>query len=65
MFSFPKSEWYIPLSGKHGYDFGFGRSHIWFANSKEKNRAEQEFVENMIKSIDNYNGKNLMNEEVI
>ena len=62
---YTKSEWYIPLSGKHGYDFGFGRSNIWFANSKEKNHDEHEFVERMIKSIDNYKGKNLINEEVI
>lgn len=62
---YTKSEWYIPLSGKHGYTFGFGRSHIWYANSEKKNRAEQEFVERMIKSIDNYKGKNLIDEEVV
>ena len=62
---YTKSEWYIPLSGKHGYDFGFGRSNIWFANSKERNRAEQEFVEKMITSIEKYNGKNIIDEEVI
>lgn len=62
---YTKIEWYIPLSGKHGYNYGFGRSHIWFANSKEKNPDEQAFVERMIKSIENYNGENLMDKEVL
>ena len=62
---YTKSEWYIPLIGKHGYTFGFGRSHIWYGNGERKNRAEQEFVERMIKSIDNYKGKNLIDEEVV
>ena len=62
---YTKSEWYIPLSGKYGYTFGFGRSNIWFANSKDKNHDEQVFVERMIKSIENYKGENLMDKEEV
>ena len=60
---FMKSEWFVPLSGKYGYDFGFGHSSVWFANGKYFNPDEQAFAEQMIKNIENYNGKNLMDEE--
>ena len=60
---FMKSDWFVPLSGKYGYDFGFGHSNVWFANGKYFNPDEQAFAQQMIKNIENYNGKNLMDVE--
>lgn len=62
---YTKSEWYIPTSGKNGYDFGFGRSNVWYANGKEYNPKETEFVERMLNSIENYSGENWMDEEEV
>ena len=58
------SRWYIPSSNKNGYDFGFGRSNIWYAKSKHKNEVLDAYVEKMINSIDSYDGENWMNKEV-
>lgn len=55
---FSDSKWYIPTSGKNNFDFGFGRSSVWYGGSKTKNEKEIAFVEKMIDSIENYNGEN-------
>lgn len=60
-----RSKWYIPLSGNYGYNFGFGRSQIWFANGKDYNENEMNFVKKMINNIENYDGENWMNKEVL
>ena len=57
-----KSEWYVPMSGKHGYEFGFGRSNIWFANGEDGSLKERDYVERVLDAIENYSGKNLMEE---
>lgn len=52
--------WRVPTSGKGGCSFGFGRSNIWFANSKGENDKEDEYVEKLLENIENYSGENLM-----
>ena len=55
-------DWYVPMSGKHGYDFGFGHANVWFAGSKTDNPKEIEYVEAMISRIENYKGENWIDE---
>lgn len=55
-----KFEWFIPASGRGGYNFGFGRSNIWFANSKDENDKADAFLRRMQENIMNYSGENLM-----
>ena len=55
-----KNEWRVPTSCKGGFDFGFGRSNIWYANSKGENDKEDEYVERMLERIENYTGENWM-----
>lgn len=31
------SKWIVPRSGHNGYDFGFGRSNLWYAQGTESN----------------------------
>lgn len=59
---FSDGRWYIPTSGKNKYDFGFGRSSVWYGGSRTKNKKEIEFVEKMIENIENYDGENWIEE---
>lgn len=59
---FKTSDWYVPMSGKHGNKYGFGHSNIWFAGSNTDNPKEIEYVENMINRIENYKGENWINK---
>lgn len=60
---YTKSEWYVPMSGKNGYEFGFGRSNVWFANGENGSLKERDYVEKVLEAIENYSGRNLMEEE--
>lgn len=60
-----RKKWYIPLSGNYGYDFGFGRSHIWLANGGKGGLERIEFVKKIAKNIEEYNGINWINKEVL
>lgn len=60
---FGSSQWYVPNSAAKA-DFGFGRSHIWYAGGKGASAEEIEYVEKMINSVENYQGKNWMDKEV-
>lgn len=60
---YTKSEWYVPMSGKNSYEFGFGRSNIWFANGESGSIKEKDYVERVLEAIENYSGRNLMEEE--
>lgn len=60
---YTKSEWYVPMSGKNGYEFGFGRSNVWFANGENGSLKERDYVERVLEAIENYSGRNLMEEE--
>ena len=55
---FSSGQWFVPTSGKNGYDFGFGRSSIWYGGSKTIDKDEIAYVETMIKNIESYNGEN-------
>ena len=55
---FATGNWFVPTSGKRKYDFGFGRSSIWYGGSKTIDKDEIAYVENMIKNIESYNGEN-------
>ena len=57
---FSNSEWYVPSSTSKYSDFGFGRSHAWFAGSKGASEKECQYVEKMLSAIDNYQGENWM-----
>lgn len=59
---FGSSSWYVPNSTARD-DFGFGRSQIWYAAGKGASDREIEYVEKMLKSIDEYDGDNWMNKE--
>jgi len=50
--------WYVPASGKNGSSFGFGRSNIWYAQGSEENTKLHDYLERMIKSVEDYNGEN-------
>lgn len=58
---FSSSQWYVPASTSKYAEFGFGRSHVWFAGSKGASEKECDYVERMLSAIDNYQGKNWMN----
>ena len=60
---YTKSDWYVPMSGKNGYEFGFGRSNVWFANGENGSLKERDYVERVLEAIENYSGRNLMEEE--
>lgn len=53
-------KWFVPKSGKMGYDFGFGHSNIWYAASDTYNTEEIEYVNRLIDNIENYDGQNLV-----
>ena len=57
---FSNSKWYVPSSTSKYSDFGFGRSHAWFAGSKGASEKECAYVERMLTAIDNYQGENWM-----
>lgn len=55
-----RREWIVPTSGKGGYNFGFGRANIWFANSHGENDKEDEYVAKMLERVESYSGENWM-----
>lgn len=52
------AKWIVPRSGHNGYDFGFGRSNIWYAQGSEINSKQKTYIETILKQINNYNGEN-------
>lgn len=61
-FSF--ANWYVPKSTEKNA-FGFGRSQVWYAAEKGSSLKEIEYVEKMIQSIDEYDGENWMEKELM
>ena len=57
---FSSGKWFVPTSGKMGYSFGYGHSNIWFAGSDTDNKDEIKYVNQILDSIDSYNGSNLV-----
>lgn len=66
----PRSErdahiyWDVPSSTKKPNTFGMGRSNIWFAASGDASEAEIKYTEHMLQRIDEYSGRNLMEETI-
>lgn len=59
------SKWYVPQKKKNGSTFGFGRSNIWYASDAKSDPKIKAFVERMIKSIEEYDGENLVEKAVV
>ncbi len=57
-----QAKWFVPGGKKDKYDFGMGRSSIWYADEYKYNPELKKYVSDMIESSENYTGKNLMNE---
>ena len=50
--------WYVPAAGSRYSTFGFGRSHIWYAQGSRENEKLADFLEHMITSAETYTGEN-------
>ena len=61
---FGSSDWFVPKSTAKN-EFGFGRFNVWYAASNGASVKEIEYVEKMIKSIDEYDGENWIDKEVV
>lgn len=61
---FSSSQWYVPKSSAKS-EFGMGRSQVWYAGSKGASANELKYVEKMLQSINEYDGENWINEEVM
>lgn len=59
------SKWYVPTSGKNNSSFGFGRHSLWYGGSNTDNADEIAFVERMIKSVEEYDGENWIDEGIV
>lgn len=58
------SKWIVPSSGHNGYDFGFGRSNLWYAQGTENNSRLKRYIERLSAKIEKYNGENWIDKEV-
>lgn len=58
------SKWFVPASSSKYQKFGFGRFNLWYAGGLGASKEEIEYVEQMIKSIDTYDGANWMDKEI-
>lgn len=58
-----KAQWYVPSSRKTNDNFGFGRSNLWYGEGYEKDPALRDYMERMIKSIEEYDGENWIYKE--
>ena len=61
---FGSSNWFVPNSTAKD-EFGFGRSQVWYAGGKGASQKEIEYVEKMLNSIDEYQGENWIDKEVM
>lgn len=52
------SKWIVPRSGHNNYDFGFGRSNIWYAQGADSNSKAKSFIDKILTQINIYNGEN-------
>lgn len=53
--------WRVPRKRK-GMSFGFGQANVWFAQGADENPKLQEFLNRLVKQIEEYNGKNLVDK---
>lgn len=52
-------KWRVPRKRK-GMSFGFGQSNVWFAQGAENNPKLKEFLDRIIKQIEEYDGENMV-----
>ena len=52
------SKWIVPRSGHNRYDFGFGRSNIWYAQDTDNNPKAKAFIDKIMSQIESYDGEN-------
>lgn len=50
--------WFVPNSSSRYSEFGFGRSHIWYAGNKGADSKEIAYVERILNAIETYKGEN-------
>lgn len=53
--------WKVPRKSK-GVAYGFGQSNVWFAQGREENKLLDQFLNRIVKQIEEYNGKNWLDE---
>ena len=49
--------WKIPRKSK-GVSYGFGQSNVWFARGREENKLLDQFLDKIVKQIEEYDGEN-------
>jgi len=51
--------WYVPRkSSKSGPSYGFGQANVWFVNQKDNNPYLKEYINKLVKQIEEYDGEN-------
>lgn len=58
------NRWFVPSAQTAKFDYGFGRSNIWYANGYQENEKLKDYLNRMIDSIETYNGENLIEKNV-
>ena len=53
--------WRVPRKRK-GMSFGFGQANVWFAQGADENPKLQDFLERIVKQIEEYKGENLVDK---
>ena len=53
--------WKVPRKSK-GVAYGFGQSNVWFAQGREENKLLDQFLNRIVKQIEEYSGKNWLDE---
>ncbi|MBQ5990054.1 MAG: hypothetical protein IJL67_11235 [Oscillospiraceae bacterium] len=51
--------WRVPRKRK-GMSFGFGQANVWFAQGADENPKLQEFLDRIVKQIEEYDGENMV-----
>lgn len=50
-------KWRVPRK-KNGISYGFGQANVWYARDREENKALDDFLNKIVKNIEEYNGEN-------
>ena len=56
-----KLKWEVPRRN-NGASFGFGQSNIWFATNKDENQLLKNYLERIVKQINEYDGDNWLEQ---
>ena len=58
-----KSKWSVKRTST-GASYGFGMSEVWYARGREDNKLLDTYLNNLVKSIDEYKGENWVDKPV-